>query len=120
MFVGCDGGCSLLGPGVCRYHSSERRQGRITGFNGGSHDHRRRGTEKEFTFYADEIESIVFDRTDAIPRPADNMASNVRVNDEPVDKKPAVIIDDAPANLNQRRTSPSPQFLLGRRSNRSF
>ncbi|PYS91924.1 MAG: hypothetical protein DMF62_01500 [Acidobacteria bacterium] len=83
-------------------------KGRITGFNGGRFTITvGEGTrKKEFTFYADEIESIVFDRTDAIPRPADNVASNVRVNDEPVDKKPAVIIDDTPSKPEPKKNIP--------------
>src|SRR6186997_1581440 len=101
--------CSVLVfADTIRHKDGSIIKGRITGFNGGRFTITvgEGSRKKEFTFYADEIESIIFDRTDAIPRPADNMASNVRVNDEPVDKKPAVIIDEPPFKPESKKNNP--------------
>jgi hypothetical protein len=74
-------------------------KGRITGFGGGKftvavgEGSRRR----EFTFSASEIESIEFDRNDAL----DRSASNVRISDPVVDDRP-VSAEPAPAKVEPK------------------
>lgn len=67
-------------------------KGRITGFSGGKFtvavgDGARR---KEFSFAANEIESIVFDRSDALDRNAGNINSSVKTGDD------AITVDNPP------------------------
>lgn len=89
--------CSVLAfADTIRLKDGSTVKGKITGFRGGKftiavgEGSRRR----EFTFDADEIESIVFDRVDQPVKQPETVASNVKNDETPVEKKHEVIVKD--------------------------
>ncbi|MFL6467422.1 MAG: LecA/PA-IL family lectin [Pyrinomonadaceae bacterium] len=87
--------CSILAfADTIRLKDGSIIKGRITGYNGGRFTITvgEGARKKEFTFYADEIESIVFDRPEPLVRRTEPVASNAGNYDPPAEKKPPVVV----------------------------
>ena len=88
-------------------------KGRITGFGGGKFTVAvgEGNRKREFTFTAGEIESIVFDRSEALDRDARTANANLTVDDKPVAADPAVkdepITKPAPSGTQPTNYNPS-------------
>ena len=84
-------------------------KGRITGFNGGKFTVAvgDGGRRREFTFSAGEIESIEFDRNDAVDRNVADVSSNVRISSDTVtNEKPGITAPSAKTEPKNVQTTP--------------
>ena len=101
--------CSVLAfADTIRLKDGSTIKGKITGFRGGKFTITMgEGSRKrELSFDADEIESIIFDRVDQPVRPAETVASNIKLEDPPLDKKHEVIIKDPVQSAEPKVNTP--------------